>query len=243
MGSCGGMKLKKILAVVLMGACAAALNGCGQSTQPPAGNTVDRADQVLPAKPSLNVAARALDKHRVEFTITTNMPLPIQVATSVDLAGQKSKDVYIGYEGEHLTLTKPVTVTVLDTALAAKPLPNAEYEASVNFYPNWGAEGNALAATAPALEAKALIKLEGGGGTAKNFMLLEERQNWVMANVVAGTPWDQATFQKHLGRAEKRHSDLSQLHDAYYFPGADMTLIVNRLKNEVSVWRKGQETR
>lgn len=242
MGSCGGIKLKKILAVVLMSACAAALNGCGQSTQPPAGNTVDRADQALPAKPSLSVAARTLDKHRVEFTITTNMPLPIQVATSVDLAGQKDQDVYIGYQGEHLTLTKPVTVTVLNTALADKPLPNAEYEASVNFYPNWGAEGNALAATAPPLEAKASLKLEGSGGTAKGATLLQERQKWVMLNVISGTPWDRSSFQKRLGKAEKRHSDLSQLHDAYYFPGADMTLIVNRLKNEVSVWRKGQET-
>lgn len=65
----------------------------------------------------------------------------------------------------------------------------------------------------------------------------------MMLNVISGTPWDQSDFQKRLGKAVKRHSDLSHLHDAYYFPGADMTLIVNRFKNEVSVWRMGQETR
>ena len=158
-GSLAGMKSKNVLAVILMSACAVTLNGCGTSTQSPTANTGDQAPQGLPAKPALNVVARTIDKHRVEFTITTNMPLPIQVATSVDLAGQKNDDVYIGYQGEHLTLTKPVTRTVLDTGLAEKPLPNGKYEASVNFYPNWGAEGNALAATAPPLEAKASVKL------------------------------------------------------------------------------------
>lgn len=237
------MRSKKLLTVALATVCAMALNGCEQSHQAPARNTVDQANQALPTKPTLNVVPRALDKHRVEFTITTNMPLPIQVATSVDLAGQKGQDVYIGYQGEHLTLVKPLTVTVLDTALADKPLPNAEYEASVNFYPRWGAEGNLLAASAPPLEAKALFKLGGSGGTAKGAMLLKERQKWVMLNVIAHTPWDQFAFQKRLGKMEKRQSDLSHLHDAYYFPGADMTLIVNRLKNEVSVWRMGQETR
>jgi hypothetical protein len=237
------MNAKRVLAVVLMSACAVASSGCGGPPQPPTGNTVDQASSRLPIKPMLAVVPRPLDRHRVEFTITTNMPLPIQVATSVDLAGQKGQDIYIGYQGEHLTLSEPVTVAVLDTSQAEKPLPAAEYEASVNFFPRWGAEGNALAADAPPLEAKALFKLEGSGGSAKDAMLLKERQRWVMLNVISRTRWNRTYFEKRLGKAEKRHADLSPLHDAYYFPGADMTLIVNRLKNEVSIWRKGQETR
>lgn len=220
-------------------ALAMALTSCGK----PSEKAVEAAPQALPAKPFLKVVPRALDKSRVEFTITTNMPLPIEIATSVDLAGQKGQDVYIGYQGEHLTLTKPTTVTVLDTSLNDKPLPSAEYEASVNFYSNWGAKGNPAAASAPDLEGKTVFKLAASGGTAKDAMLLKERQKWVMLNVDPRTQWDRADFEKRLGKSQKRQSDLSHLHDAYYFPGADMTLIVNRLKNEVSVWRLGQETK
>ncbi|TCP92756.1 hypothetical protein C8J42_102532 [Sphingomonas sp. PP-CE-1A-559] len=237
------MGAKSLSFAALVGFGVSGLAGCGKATDQVTENRSDLPSAALPAKPVLNVAPRALDKHRVEFTITTNMPLPIQVATSVDLVGQKGQDVYIGYQGEHVTLNKPSTVVILDTALADKPLPAADYEASVNFYPKWGAEGNALAASAPPLEAKVVFKLDGSGGTAKNATLLRERQKWVMLNVIARTPWDKADFERRLGKAEKRHSDMSHLHDAYYFPGADMTLIVNRLKNEVTVWRLGQETK
>jgi hypothetical protein len=67
-------------------------------------------------------------------------------------------------------------------------------------------------------------------------------QKWVMENVISGTPWNEAAFRQQLGRSEKYPSTMSHLHDAYYFPTPDMTLLVNRLKGEVSVWRFGRQT-
>ena len=71
----------------------------------------------MPAKPFLSIEPRVLDAHRVQLTIGTNLPMPIKVATSIDLHGQKGTDTYIGYS-EFVTLTGATTVAVLDTSKA-----------------------------------------------------------------------------------------------------------------------------
>ena len=69
------------------------------------------------------------------------------------------------------------------------------------------------------------------------------QQRWVMSNVIIGTPWDEQRLKAQLGSYEKRQAELSHLHVAYYFAEPDMTLIVNRLKGEVTIWRKGRAMR
>ena len=200
--------------------------------------TVAAAPATMPAKPFLSIEPKVLDAHRVQLTIGTNLPMPIKVATSIDLHGQKPDDTYIGYS-EFVTLTGANTVAVLDTSKADKPLPAAEYDATVDFFPKWGAEGNDLAKGAPQLHAEKQFQLKASGGSAKDAVLLRDRQRWVMENVNAKSPWSKVTFERRLGKSEKGRSDLSHLHDAYYFPGADMTLLVNRLQNQVTTWKMG----
>lgn len=227
------------IAVAVIATLAASLLGsCGQ----PDTTSTTPAKAALPVKPSMSVEAKVLNANRVEFTITTNLPTPIDVAASVELDGQKPDDPYIGYD-EHVMLTGPVTKVVLDISKTNKPLPASAYEATVSFYPRWGAEKNPAAAGAPELHAMAKIQLTGSGGNAADAALKYKRQRWVMENVISNSPWDRATMAKQLGKPVKGPADLSPLHDAYYFPGADMTLIVNRLKNEVTIWRMGHETK
>ena len=63
-----------------------------------------------------------------------------------------------------------------------------------------------------------------------------------MGNIGMNVPWNRENFEARLGPAQKGPSTMSRLHDAYYFPNADMTFLVNRLKNEVTVWRVGDVT-
>lgn len=209
-----------------------------RSGNSPGKSAVAASPAAMPAKPTLSIEPKVLDAHRVQLTIGTNLPMPIKVATSIDLHGQKGTDTYIGYQ-QFVTLTGPSTVAVLDTSKAAKPLPAADYDATVDFFPKWGAEGNDLAKGTPRLHAEKVFKLAGSGGSPKDAALLNERQRWVMENVIVNTPWNKASFERRLGKAEKGRSDLSHLHDAYYFPGAGMTLLVNRLQNQVTTWKMG----
>lgn len=242
------MEIPMRATAILFAALALSLScGCKERTakQPVTNETVTVAPEPSPGvkpEPSLSVSPRALDSHRVEFTITTTVPLPIKVATSIDLEGQKDSDTYIGYQGEFLTISQPITKVILDTAKADHPLPAAHYVASVDFFPKWGAEGNPAAAKLPELHATHIFKLGGGGGTRASAELQRTRQKWVMENVSVNEPWDPGRFENALGGLEKGPSDLSRLHDAYYAPGADMTLIVNRVRKTVSVWRMGRAT-
>ncbi len=191
----------------------------------------------VPAKPYLTIEPRALDTHRVELVIGTNMPTPIKVATSIDLAGMKDTDTYVGYQ-EFVTLTGATTTVVLDTSKAEKPLPQSDYDATVTFYPKWGAEGNPAAAGAPELHAEKRFALKATGGSVADTKKRDEGRRWVMENVIAGTAWDKAAFERRLGRPEFGPSDLN-LHTAYFYPIPGVTMLVNRTNGKIATWRNG----
>ncbi|MDO9473068.1 MAG: hypothetical protein Q7J28_08425 [Caulobacter sp.] len=225
--------------------CLAVLSLSAISACSPAAETAPKPEpekQAPAEKPSLKVDAKPISPDEVEFEVTTNVPTPIQVMASVNLANQKPDDVWIGYS-DKVTLTGPVTTFVLDTSKARQPLPNSSYEADVAFYPRWGAEGNEAAKGFPELSDTKVIELQGTGSTRSAAVRREELQKWVMLNVDMNTPWNEGEYVAKLGKHKKSKADLSHLHDAYYFPDADMTLIVNRLKGEVTIWRQGRQTR
>ena len=198
-----------------------------------------------PEKPlnyNMTLDAKPISKTAVRFIVNTNLPLPVEVMADLNLAGQKDDDVWVGYQ-EKVFLTKPTTEFVLDTAKSDKPLPSAKYEAGVSFYPRWGAERNPDAKNAPNLSAADLVSLAPTELSAKEVTQKLERQRWVMGNTHMNMPWDEQSFVEKLGPYEKSRATLSHLHDAYYFPEADMTLIVNRLKGEMTIWRMGRATR
>lgn len=223
--------------IALLGAASAlVLAGCSseQAPSPP------KQDIALPANPRLELEAETVSNDEVRFTITTNLPTPFGVATGVNLAGQDGNDVYVGYS-EFVTLTKPTTTFTLDTSKAQKPLPTGDYEAEVNFYPNW--KENAALKTVPKLTAVKPITLKASGESAEVTNLRNERQRWVMSSTHMNMPWDEQLYVNKLGPYQKSQADMSHLHDAYYFPGADMTLIVNRLRGQLTIWRMGRESR
>jgi len=213
----------------------AAPNGAKPTNVPAA--AAPTATPAAPSKPFLTIEPRALDAHRVELSIGTNVPTPIKVSTSIDLHGQKGTDTYVGYS-EFVTLTAATTKVVLDTAKADKPLPASTYDATVSFFPKWGAEGNPAAAGVPELHAERQFRLSASGGSVADTQQRDERRRWIMENVIVGTPFDRAAFERQLGRAERGPSDLN-LHDAFYYPGPGMTLLVNQVTHKVATWKDG----
>lgn len=190
----------------------------------------------------LSIATRLLDEGRISFDVETTIPLPVEVMAGVSLKGQAPDDVFIGYS-ERFRIEKANTSFVLDTRLATDPLPDGDYEATVTFYPRRGANnGNPSAKSVPELRAKSDISLTETGVNRSSAERKNELQRWVMLNLEMNMPWNRATFEEKLGKAVKGPSTMSHLHDAYYFPEADVTLLVNRLKNEMTVWRLGDVT-
>ncbi|MGI8704633.1 MAG: hypothetical protein ACR2JJ_02360 [Sphingomicrobium sp.] len=175
--------------------------------------------------------------------MNTNIPLPIEVMAGVSLTGQEDEDTYIGTD-KRITLEKPTTEFDLPTVnVHRERLPEGEYVAEVSFYPRWGVKNEAAKGVPETHGASSTFQLANKSLSADDAKRRLEQQRWVMENVVSRTPWDEAAFVAKLGEYQKSPATLSRLHDAYYFAGPDMTLIVNRLRGEVTVWRKGRASR
>ncbi len=195
-----------------------------------------------PETAQLDVQAVSQGDTKVQFTIKTNLPTPVEVMVGVSLEGQNPKDVFIGHS-ERITLETSETTFVLDTSNARDALPAGEYLAEVNFYNRWGAEnGNPAAKTAPDIEVSVPLSLGGSGENRADAERRNELQRWVMSNIGMNVPWNRENYEERLGPAKKGPSTMSRLHDAYYFADADITFLVNRVKNEVTVWRMGDVT-
>ena len=217
----------------------APVSACGPSTP-----STPIAAVSVPTSPELKVSARVVEPGSVEFTVTTNLPTPLGAMASLDLQGQKDTDTAIG-SSERVTLTGPTTTFKVmavnnDNGMDGKPLAAGSYDADVIVGTKW--KGNEAIASLPQnVEAKQTLVLSGTR-TVSEVVRKDALQKWVIETVSANTPWNEAQFRAKLGSYEKVPSTLSRLHDAYYFPQADMTLIVNRLRREVSVWRVGRTT-
>lgn len=188
----------------------------------------------------LNLAVKVLSDYKVEFQIHTNLPTPVDIMALIDLADQQPDETFIGYS-EKVRLNGPDTTIVIDTKKSERALPTGDYIAEVRFYPLWGAKnGNPEAANAPEIASTHEISLKGSGESVAAVKLRNARRNWVMENIYMNVPWNEADIVRRLGPYEKSRSTLSNLHDAYYFTEIDMTMIVNRLKNEITIWRTGR---
>ena len=84
------------------------------------------------------------------------------------------------------------------------------------------------------------INLEGSGQSPAKREARTAKQIWVMENVPLGSPWREQVFVSRLGPYRKSNSTLSRAHGAYYFPQADITIIVDELENLITVWRLGR---
>ena len=192
--------------------------------------------------PKILLIARPLDENRVQFEVETTLPLPVEVMASVSLTGQAADDVYIGHQ-ERIKIEKSESTFIIDTTNAKGAIPSGEYEAKVSFYPLWGAKnGNPAAENVSELHAISNILLKGASVDRADAERKNNLQRWVMNNLGMNEPWNRETYEAKLGKSQKGPSTMSHLHDAYYFPDADITLLVNRLKSQVTVWRMGDVT-
>ena len=197
-----------------------------------------------PADYKISLAAKQVSDAGVEMKISTNLPLPVEVMVGVTVDGLRDEETYVGYN-ERITLSSANTTFLLDTAKSGRTLPSTSYLAEVSFYPKWGAEGNSAAQKAPKLDANAKLQLKTAGAVSISTASVNqqsERRKWIMENVHMRMPWNERQFVNKLGQFEKTAAEMSPQHDAYYFSGADMTLIVNRVRNEVTIWRDGRNT-
>lgn len=189
----------------------------------------------------IQASAKAISNSEIEFNVKTNIPLPVEVDAGVDLRNQKPNDTYIGHS-ERITLTQSSQSFTINTS--NKKLPSGEYDAVVTFYPSWGAEnGNPKAALIKEeISSSTRIRLAGTGESANSVQKRTKLQSWVMENVSVGTKWEEQKFVSKLGKYEEIEVTCRnpRIIKAYYFPKADMTMIVNIYKTRVQTWRKGK---
>ncbi|MBN7763685.1 hypothetical protein JYP52_21335 [Nitratireductor aquibiodomus] len=186
---------------------------------------------------TISVEARPLSASVVHLDVDTNIPLPIDVMASVSAKNQSPNDVYIGFS-KRVRLTSPKQTIEME----GEGLPSGDYTADVTFYPDWGAKDGPREAKSITNEIIGVddVTLGGAGESIEEADRRNNAQRWVMMNVSSGTPWDATLFVEKLGDFQKTEAALN-LHDAYYFPVADMTIIVSRLKNTVTTWRDGND--
>jgi hypothetical protein len=194
-----------------------------------------------PSKYEISVTASSTSAYSVDMIIQTNIPLPVKVSASISIKGQKPNDTYIG-TSEFVMITDSEQTVTLDGK--SENLPAGEYIAEVIFHPRWGAkEGSKKAKEIKEkIIGTAEVTLAGSGKTKMHVDRRNAAKKWVIENVIIGTPWSEGQFVQKLGNFSKSKADWN-LHDAYYFPVADMTIIVNNLKRTVSIWRFGKASK
>lgn len=189
----------------------------------------------------ISVQATPTSAYVVSMDVTTNLPLPVEVMASISAVGQAPTDTYIG-TSRRFTLLEPEQNIVINGR--SDHLPSGAYTAEVTFYPRWGAEHSPDRAQNISREVigSTEVILSGSGESREHADRRNISQRWVMDHVSIGTPWNETQFVQRLGQFERSSSTLN-LHDAYYFPDTDMTIIVSRVNNTVAIWRMGEATR
>jgi len=193
---------------------------------------------------SISISHSNFNENSVEYNIETNIPLPVEVMLSIDLADLKPDEFNIGTR-ERIILSQSPFKYSLDISNAK--LPSGTYETEVTFNSNWGANnGNSEAKKIKSIvTGKDLIDLQTSYGTAEERKAKNEKQAWVMENVVMQTPWEPLKFIERLGQYEELTliNGNPKIIKVYYFKEADMTFFVNELKDNVTTWRIGKDNR
>ncbi|MEX2527723.1 MAG: hypothetical protein WEA09_08815 [Gemmatimonadota bacterium] len=212
------------------------LAAAGQLGPPGPAAVTDPADYEIVVTPEI------LPDAMVRLNMTTNIPGVIEVMAGLSLQGQAPDDVWIG-KSERVRLTAGTGEVMLST----EDLPTGRYDAEVSFYPRWGPqdERSRESGITHELRATAPLDLVGSGEAASDAQFKLDSQRWVMENVGMGDPWVPNDWTQRFGAYEELMVDRGNpdILKAYYFPRLDMTLIVNILRDEISIWREGRAHR
>ena len=125
----------------------------------------------------LELSVRMLSDVEIELTVSTNIPLPIDVMASVNLMGQKPDDVWIGLQ-ERIRLTTSPQIVVLDASKSRKLLQAGEYEAKV-FFNHRYAKNPKAASIKGNHEARAAVGRLGVAESAAQSDARNKLQQWV----------------------------------------------------------------
>ena len=94
------------------------------------------------------------------------------------------------------------------------------------------------------IHARQTITLKGTGESPEAAQQRENDRRWVMGNLYAGTRWNRSSWVDRFGKPQQLTTTRwnPDIVKAYYFESLDMTIFVNELKGEVSLWRIGRKT-
>lgn len=192
---------------------------------------------------TMSVSAKPVSPYGAEFTVKSNIPLPVEIMAGISLKGQKPDDTYIGYS-ERIKLASSKQTFIIDPSSQNKKLPSGVFVAEVTFYPRWGAKnGNPKASIIKRQISDSVeFRLDGSGESSNDTIERNKLQTWVMENVIVGTVWNEQNFVRRLGEYKTIKADRN-LHEGFYFPKADMTILVNTYKGTVSTWRIGRASK
>ncbi|MBX7501705.1 hypothetical protein K3181_09645 [Qipengyuania sp. YG27] len=185
------------------------------------------------------MSATPISDTQIQFIVSTNAPLPIEIMADVTLAGQLDHETWIG-EQRKVTLDEQSTSFVLDTTLNGKSLPTGEYEAEVSYYARWGAARNPRASNVPDMSATQSITLGGSGETAEHAKAQARMQRWVLGEMDLNRVWSDAELQARLGRFESYDSPNAVRSVIYYFPDADVSLFIDPTRGKILTYELGR---
>ena len=190
---------------------------------------------------SIRIEAKVTGASKLEVTIHTDIPLPVEMMASVTLKGLAPGDLYVGAQ-RRVRVDRTGQTIALDGT--NEKLPTGEYEVEVSFYPLWGAKkGNPKASQIPApIVGTASVRLRGTGESADAASAKKKAQLWVMENLWTGVKWNEQEVAQKLGAAEQI-GKATRFRRIYYYPRSDITLIVNPYKGEITTWRIGRASK
>ncbi|MEM1201708.1 MAG: hypothetical protein AAGN66_00615 [Acidobacteriota bacterium] len=191
-------------------------------------------------KYSLKVKPELTGDGSVRLSFETNVPGTVEVMANLSLKDQKQDDVWIG-KSERVRLASGVG----DVVFSTDSLPTGAYTASATLYPRWGLKDarSRAAGLAGPLSSSARISLLGSGEPAQSAQYRENAQKWVMLNVSMGDPWVPSDWIGRYGKFQEIPITQGnpRVLKAFYFSKIDMTLIVNTLQGEITIWRLGRQ--
>lgn len=194
---------------------------------------------LAPDQYTIQVDPTVLDNGSVRIAVATNIPGTIEAMASVELAGQKPNDLYVG-KTELVRIVNGSGSVTIGTA----GLPKGSYEAQVNFYPRWGFQDSASRATGinNEIHSIAAVRLGGTREAASTYLARKEGHKWVAMNLGIGDPWRESDLVRRFGSHEELPVEglNPAIIKAYYFPSIDTTIFANVLTGEVSHWRSGR---
>lgn len=199
----------------------------------------NRTEPVAHKEYALSIKPEILPSGDVRLDVETNIPGNIEVSAGLSLHGQAENDIWVG-KSEYIRIVGGKGTVNLSTG----DLPKGEYDAEVSFFPQWGFKDAMSRATGitDKLTSSSRLTLMGSGQSVADVLFKKNGQKWVMTHVNLGDPWDAAEWVKRFGRYQEIPIDYGnpRILKAYYFPRIDITLTVNILKGEISIWSLGK---